>query len=170
MLCVSFRLDHIPGKPLPPFDFSHFAACSDMFTGHVLKQVPPELSATVSDIDWPAAGKSPRQLALDLGHLEIVELMDFVQFHAEGSSLVSHLKSTTTFVEGLFALAKSGASSFVQHIEAKSKCALRLVCIRQTFFGIVRAGLSYLRAMTPTCLRNTATLIVCFARPVQQGL
>ena len=125
MLCVSFRLDHIPGKPLPPFDFSRFAACSDMFTGHVLKQVPPELSATVSDIDWPAAGKSPRQLALDLGHLEIVELMDFVQFHAEGSSLVSHLESTTTFVEGSFALAKSGASSFVQHVEAKSKFALK---------------------------------------------
>lgn len=170
MLCVSHRLDHRRGKPLPPFDFSRFAACSDMFTGHVLKQVPPELSATVSDIDWPAAGKSPRQLALDLGHLEIVELMDFVQFHAEGSSLVSHLKSTTAFVEGSFALAKSGASSFVQHVEAKSKCALRCSFYSANFLWDrpCRTAMFACYGSNVTGKYNNTHCV--FARPVQQGL
>ena len=115
----------------------------------------------------PSAGKSPRQLALDLGHLEIVELMDFVQFHAEGSSLVSHLTSTTAFVEGSFALAKSGASSFIQHVEAKSKFALKYSLYSTNFLWDCPCKTAIFACYG---LRNTTTLIVCFARPVQQGL
>ena len=38
-------------------------------------------------VHWPAKGKSRRQLALDLGHLTIVELLDYMRLHYEGQSL-----------------------------------------------------------------------------------
>ena len=109
-------------QSMPPIDFFDMIQCSDLFIGpnNLLKQVPPELSATLGAKDWPAAGKSPRQLAHDLGHVDIVEFIDFLQFHAGGHLLLHHVTSKNAFVEGAFASVKATASTFTRHVEANS--------------------------------------------------
>ena len=110
--------------PKLSIDFSWISRCSALFS-HVLIRVPPEVSTTLDSKDWPAGGKSSRQLALDLGHMDIVQLIDFIQFHQEGSSLVSYVGSRAAFIEGSFAAAKMATMTLSGLIEAgaaNSKC------------------------------------------------
>ena len=127
MVCVYIVVSHIGENNLKSIDFSCMALCSALFTGpgNALMQVPPELSEALDGKSWPASGKTPRQLAHDLGHVDMVELIDFLQFHGEGSLLLTHAESTTAFIQGSFASIKAAAMSFVRHVEAKSKCASR---------------------------------------------
>ena len=105
---------------MPSVDSSWIARCSELFAGpeNVLTRVPPELSATLGGTDWPEAGKSPRRLAQDLGHEDIVELIDFIAFHEEGSSLLSYVESKTAFKEGSFAAVKLASKTFFGFAEA----------------------------------------------------
>ena len=110
----------------PRIDFDGMAQCYSKLFTNILMQVPPELSARLGE-DWPSAGKSSRQLAQDLGHTDIVELIDFMRLHAEGHLLFSHLKSTNASSEGSFAKVKVKARAFAALVEAgaaNSKCIL----------------------------------------------
>ena len=123
--------DQIHGVPAggTQINFRWISLCSDLFAGpdNVLMRIPPELSETLGGTEWPATGKSPRQLAQDLGHEDIVELIDFIQFHAEGSSLCSYVQGVTACKDASLAAAKLSAKTFAGFVEAgraNSKCTL----------------------------------------------
>ena len=122
MVCVwemtecSYR-DRSADEKLPSIDFSWIPELAFMCRG-VLKQIPPELSKTLGCKDWPAAGKSPRELAHDLGHGDIVQLIDFIQFHEKASSLLSYVGSEAAFTDDSFAAVKVKAKTFSDLVEA----------------------------------------------------
>ena len=124
-VCAAFKKQRRTKSP--SVNFIWITQCLDLFAGpdNVLKQVPPELSVALGGADWPAAGKSPRQLAQDHGHKDIVEFIDFIQFHEEGSSLFSYVQSRAAFKDGSFKAAKLAAKTFSGFVEAgraNSKC------------------------------------------------
>ena len=121
MMCVSFMSTDLHDSNVPDrghvlwsIDFYSVSRCKCLFTGKLMR-VPPELSTILDVENWPAAGKSRRQLAQDLGHEDIVELIDFIMFHREASSLLFYVDDK---YRDSFATAKETAKTFSRLVEA----------------------------------------------------
>ena len=96
-------------------DFHCLAKCYDCLFSQVLVRPPPDIDTAYV---WPKAGTTKRQLALGLGHLNVVELIDYMRLHYEGWLIFKHVMAAGAHRAGLLSELRAESPMFFALVQA----------------------------------------------------
>ena len=101
-----------------PVNFLCLAKCYHCLFSQVLVRPPPDIGTAYV---WPEAGTTKRQLALGLGHLNVVELIDYMRLHYEGWLIFKHVMAAGAHRAGLLSELRAGSPMFFALVQAGEK-------------------------------------------------